>query len=118
MNWTKESIAKLLHDKPELNEVIELIQSFPKERQKEITQKAVDFLKKSDEEQIMILVDSYQQRLEEKYESYVNDKLFEWMGDQGEDLTPEAVKAKRGELEEELAEWIDEQVSEYRESLQ
>ena len=118
MNWTKEAIEQELREKPELKKLIDIIQTFPKKQQPEIIHKIADFLRKTDEEQIMILVDSYQQRLEEKYESYVNDKLFKWIGDQGEDLTPEAVKNKREQLETELAEWIDEQVAEYRESLQ
>ena len=44
MNWTKEAIAELLHEKPELLKIIETIKSFPKERQAEVIRIAVRIL--------------------------------------------------------------------------
>jgi len=44
MNWTIEAITELLKEKPILRKVVELIESFPQERQTEIIGIVVDFL--------------------------------------------------------------------------
>lgn len=69
------------------------------------------------ENQIERKIEKYRAELMEKHESDVADKLFEWIGDQDERPSQEAIDEKQEQLEAELTEWIDGQVKEYDEGL-
>ena len=69
------------------------------------------------EKQLEYMTEKYRERLEEKHEEDVEIKLDYWIGDQDEEPTPEAIEAKRDQLEEELTDWIDEEVETYQTML-
>ena len=49
MIWTVETITDLLHEKPELLGIIDIIQSFPEKRKADAIRAAVEFLNSKQE---------------------------------------------------------------------
>lgn len=70
------------------------------------------------EKELERMVEKYRDRLEGKYESYVDDKLSDWLGGQDDEPTTEAVEAKRSQLEDNLSSWINGQVEKYKHEQQ
>ena len=65
------------------------------------------------ERQLEQMEEKFREKLEAKNESYVADKLDKWISEQDEAPTKEAIKSKQDQLEEELCNWIDEEVEKY-----
>ena len=62
--------------------------------------------------------EKYRLQLQEQHETDVADELDDWISEQDEEPTQEAIEAKRQQLEDDLENWIDGEVESYRNELE
>ena len=70
------------------------------------------------EKEIEMRLETYKLNLLEKYESFVDDSIFEYIGKLNYSPSEKEIDAKREALEEDLNSFVSEEVEKYREELE